>query len=312
MATSKPSSSSKADSKSDSKSDKAEDSTATASSTKPTARKSDSAKVTAAKNAVRSASKSSSRPPSKPAGGKGGKGGGSRRTTPVVAARRTPWGLVIATIAVIAFAGVAIGYAVVQLRNKEAKEEAAAASQSAELAAKDPAQIEGVLVKPYDPGQHTQDAVTYTETPPIGGAHDPEWADCTGTVYPTEIRKENAVHSLEHGAVWITYRPDLPQADIDALAAKVTGLEYTMMSPFPGQTKPVSLQTWGLQLQVDTASDPRVDKFIDGARLNPQYVQEQGASCSNPAFKAAPRGPSDAAPVVPGPSDAPVTTPPQG
>ena len=72
-------------------------------------------------------------------------------------------------------------------------------------------QIAGVKTYDYPAGQqHVTTAVDYTESPPVGGPHapPPDWADCTGTVYTVDIRHENAVHSLEHGAVWITYNPD--------------------------------------------------------------------------------------------------------
>jgi hypothetical protein len=45
--------------------------------------------------------------------------------------------------------------------------------------------------------------------PPAGGPHNPSWQNCG--FYDELVRDENAVHSLEHGAVWITYQPDLPQ-----------------------------------------------------------------------------------------------------
>ena len=62
-------------------------------------------------------------------------------------------------------------------------------------------------VKTYDyvGNHHTTDPVTYTETPPAGGPHDPVWEDCG--VYTQQLRNENVVHALEHGTVWITYRP---------------------------------------------------------------------------------------------------------
>ena len=60
------------------------------------------------------------------------------------------------------------------------------------------------------PQRTSRRAVKYDTTPPIGGNHSPYWADCSGTVYSAAIANENAVHMLEHGAVWITYGPALP------------------------------------------------------------------------------------------------------
>ncbi|TWJ21053.1 DUF3105 domain-containing protein [Micromonospora endolithica] len=126
---------------------------------------------------------------------------------------------------------------------------------------------------------HVRGAVAYPVSPPVGGDHNPIWQDCIGDVYPAAIANENAVHSLEHGAVWITYRPDLPADQIETLAGKVRGTPYLFMSPFPGLDRPISLQAWGYQLKLDTATDPRVDQFIKDFRI--KAAPEPGAPCSN-------------------------------
>jgi hypothetical protein len=84
---------------------------------------------------------------------------------------------------------------------------------------------------------------------------------------------------LEHGAVWITYRPDLPRDQVDKLASKVRGQEYMLMSPYEGLDKPISLQAWGYQLKVNNAGDKRIDDFIGALRQN--AAVEPGASCSS-------------------------------
>jgi Protein of unknown function (DUF3105) len=142
------------------------------------------------------------------------------------------------------------------------------------------------VVAAYPAGQlHSQDAVDYPESPPVGGRHDPMWADCTGTVYAAPIRPENAVHSLEHGAVWVTYDPDLAgRSDVDTLAALVTGRPGLMLSPYPGLGVLVSLQAWDHQLRLDDAADPRVAQFADLLAFNPETTPEPGATCENPLF----------------------------
>lgn len=125
---------------------------------------------------------------------------------------------------------------------------------------------------------HVTSPVTYPMTPPAGGPHFGQWQNCVGDVYNAPIMDGNAVHSLEHGAVWITYRPGIAGADVRALATKVRGQPYMMMSPYPGQTSPISLQAWGYQLSVDSADDDRIDKFI--RRFRETATMEPGATCA--------------------------------
>lgn len=125
---------------------------------------------------------------------------------------------------------------------------------------------------------HTGDEVTYPQSPPVGGDHDNEWVDCTGTVYDDQVRDEKAVHALEHGAVWVTYTDEVSAEDVDLLAAKVDGQPYTFMSPYPDQESPITLTAWGVQLGLDDAGDTRIDEFLSTYRSGPQ-TPEPGATC---------------------------------
>ncbi|MBB4960288.1 DUF3105 domain-containing protein [Micromonospora polyrhachis] len=125
--------------------------------------------------------------------------------------------------------------------------------------------------------EHAWGALTYAVSPPVGGKHNFNWQNCMGDVYAAPIANEHAVHSMEHGAVWITYRSDLPADQVSALAEKVRGNEYMMMSPVDGLDSPISLQAWGYQLKVDKADDSRVDEFIKALRQNANV--EPGATC---------------------------------
>ncbi|WP_281892871.1 DUF3105 domain-containing protein [Phytohabitans aurantiacus] len=126
---------------------------------------------------------------------------------------------------------------------------------------------------------HVTSPVTYPMTPPAGGPHFGQWQNCVGDVYNAPIVDGNAVHSLEHGAVWITYQPSLGSSDVEKLAAKVRGQAYMMMSPYPGQTSPISLQAWGYQVTVDDADDDRIDEFI--RRFRQTATMEPGATCAS-------------------------------
>ena len=238
-------------------------------------------------------------PKGRPTGSPGRPAGRTRPVTQVVAPSR-PWGLIAAAVVVVVFAVAVIGYAVSQVNKAQASKITA------------PSQIAGLKTYTYASGQsHVSTPVTYKESPPVGGPHDPVWADCTGTVYPVDIRHENAVHSMEHGAVWITYNPDtVSKADVATLAALVKGVSHRLMSPYKGLDSPISLQSWDHQLKVSSVTDKRIKQYADFFTQNDAYYPEVGASCVNAQFVANPLVVGDASSQT-GPTD-PATTPTAG
>lgn len=126
---------------------------------------------------------------------------------------------------------------------------------------------------------HDENAVydTTDGLPPVGGIHSPSWLNCG--IYDAPVETKNAVHSMEHGAVWLTYQPDLPADEVAELQDMVRGEPYVVMSPFPGLAAPVVLTAWGLQLVIDDLPDARIANFIKMYELGPQ-TPEVGASCS--------------------------------
>jgi hypothetical protein len=215
----------------------------------------------------------------------------------IVNQKQTPWGLIWVTVAIVAFAVAIVVIVIVTRPDKSSKSEAGSKVGSCttmtgnnttsflnELnCAKD---IKGITFKPEASRAHVTKPVTYDATPPIGGDHSPVWADCDGTIYPDAIANENAVHMLEHGAVWITYNKDtISASDLTALKKLVNGQTRMALSPYPGLDSPISLQAWGYQLKVDKANDARISQFINALRYNPKTTPEYGAVCSDPAFK---------------------------
>jgi hypothetical protein len=135
----------------------------------------------------------------------------------------------------------------------------------------------GVQTFGYVGGQHSTDPVDYAEHPPVGGVHDPVWQNCG--FYADPIRGENAVHSLEHGAVWITYAPDLPEEQIATLRDLAARQSYVLISPMGDLPAPVVASAWNRQLALDAADDPRLEEFVRAFRLSPQ-APEPGAPCT--------------------------------
>lgn len=126
--------------------------------------------------------------------------------------------------------------------------------------------------------QHRTGTIHYDITPPMGGPHNPVWLNCG--IYDSPVPNENAVHDLEHGAVWITYQPDLPKGQVDALKSLVRKQNgYMTLSPYPGLPTPIVASAWGYQVHLQKASDPRLAAFVKDYRLGPQ-TPEPGAACT--------------------------------
>jgi hypothetical protein len=123
----------------------------------------------------------------------------------------------------------------------------------------------GIEVYPATTNRTVKGPIEYDRMPPTNGDHDPLWQNCG--FYEEPIKDRHAVHSMDHGVVWITYRPDLPKRQIESL--RTYGRErYVIVSPYPGQDAPVIVTSWRIQLELNGADDPRLRRFVDGFRIS--------------------------------------------
>lgn len=143
--------------------------------------------------------------------------------------------------------------------------------------------IEGAVIFP-DPGRgHKDGDIAYQQDAPIGGIHNPEWLNCG--IYDKPQRRENLIHSMEHGAVWIAYQPDLPIDQVDILRNFVRREQagkqerWIVLAPQPGLDDPVVATAWQVQLRLENAGDPRLGQFVKEYVQGP-YYPEPGASCT--------------------------------
>lgn len=114
-----------------------------------------------------------------------------------------------------------------------------------------------------------------TGRPPAGGTHHPQWLNCG--IYRDPVPVINAIHSLEHGAVWLSYDPSLPADQVAALEEFTEGDPFVLVSPYPGQESPIIATAWEAQVDIDEASDERIARFVARYRM---AGPEPGAVCA--------------------------------
>ena len=122
-----------------------------------------------------------------------------------------------------------------------------------------PASLDEVVVFEDLGNDHTEKEIEYGSVPPAGGPHDPAWLDCGA--YDEPVRDENAVHDLEHGAVWITYDPELPEDEVGELLAVLPS--NGILSPYDDLPAPVVVTVWERQLRLNGVNDPRLELFVE-------------------------------------------------
>ena len=121
--------------------------------------------------------------------------------------------------------------------------------------------IAGLQTYPNVTAGHVEGTVEYAQDPPAGGEHAPAWLNCG--VYTEPVPNENAVHAQEHGAVWVTYDPDLVTGDALETLQQSVPSTYSVLSPMPDLQAPVIISAWANQVELDGVNDPRLQAFVD-------------------------------------------------
>ena len=180
--------------------------------------------------------------------------------------RRTiiPW-----SIAAVVLAGlvVAVAIPIVQQRQQEA------------------ATDQAVQTYTVTSRNHVEEPVTYPQSPAVGGDHSPIWLNCGS--YTGAVPEMSVVHSLEHGAVWITYRSNLAGPAVSTIQ-QLTDQPYIVTSPYASLPAPIVASAWGKQLKINSPDDPKLKNFITSYRIGPQ-TPEPGAACTGGTDAGIPR-----------------------
>ncbi len=116
----------------------------------------------------------------------------------------------------------------------------------------------------------------YNSNPPTGGWHY-DTPSQTG-IYDKEFPDEQLIHNLEHGHVWIAYKPDLPADQIEKLVAiaKSYGSKI-IMAPRKANDAPIYFVAWEYSFSMDTVDEAPAREFIDAHRgFGPEQIPDSG------------------------------------
>lgn len=121
----------------------------------------------------------------------------------------------------------------------------------------------------------------YSSDPPTGGWH--YGTPAQAGIYDKELADEQLIHNLEHGHIWISYRPDLDTEIVGKLAdiAKSHGSKI-IMTPRAKNTSPIALVSWEYLLKLDSFDELQTEGFIKAHRgKGPEKIPAMG----EPGFK---------------------------
>jgi len=118
----------------------------------------------------------------------------------------------------------------------------------------------------------------FNSNPPTSGRHFAKWT--TAGFYDKSQEDGNLVHSLEHGAVIVSYKSDLPKDDVEKIKSFFSSVSVSkkIMVPRDNLDVPVALTSWGrlLKLQtIDATTEAKIKEFME---TNEDRGPEKGAS----------------------------------
>ena len=100
----------------------------------------------------------------------------------------------------------------------------------------------------------------YNSNPPTSGRHWPE--PTSRGVHDKPEADEVMVHNLEHGEIWISYKPGIPEEAKKALEDITKNFSKTVLTPREKNPTDIALAAWG---RLDTFN--LEGKLLDRARV---------------------------------------------
>lgn len=119
--------------------------------------------------------------------------------------------------------------------------------------------------------------------PPYGGPHDGYTLPCG--IYDDAVRVEQAVHSMEHGAVAIWWEPSrASQEEVEQLSRiarrHLEDGDFTILAPLQGIGSKIVLASWGERMRLDAVEEDTIDAYFSLFKHNAPEPVEAGGCIS--------------------------------
>lgn len=104
-----------------------------------------------------------------------------------------------------------------------------------------------------------EDYGSYNSNPPTSGAHAgaAPWG-----FSEVELIDQNAIHNLEHGGIWITYK-DIDEQSLETLRKIArSNPQSVLISPRAANDSPIAIASWGRLLKTDVVDEAQIKEFI--------------------------------------------------
>lgn len=112
---------------------------------------------------------------------------------------------------------------------------------------------------------------TYTSNPPVSGPHDSQPADWG--YYEQGVPDTKALHNLEHGGIWISYKPNvLSNEEINSLKKLAEKYDKRLIvSPRPTNDSNIAVASWTRLEKMESLDLEFINNFLT---INPNNSPE--------------------------------------
>ena len=108
-------------------------------------------------------------------------------------------------------------------------------------------------------------ATDFNSNPPASGQHWP--APANKGVYDQPLPDERVLHNLEHGYIWISYKPEISPEVINNIKNIVNEDDWKLiMTPRAENDSQIALIAWGRLLKMDEPDYQKIKDFIETYR----------------------------------------------